>query len=315
MIPIRVQDSRPGFSPVTMGIIIINIVVFAYEVSLGPAVDGFVWQYGLIPHRFVAVFTQTPWNVQEWSTPLLTHMFLHGGWIHILGNMWFLFVFGRCLEKRTGSLSMAVFYLAGGLAAAFFQMFTNIDSTTPMIGASGAVAAVLGGFLVMGPLRPVLVLFLLLFIPIFLELPAVVVLLLWFLEQLFAGALSLTAETGQAATVAWWAHIGGFVSGFIFMRFFFRPETEDRRHPAKDEDWQRMETDPLWRYGTSRAKLFRPGGLSKKATAAKGGTGRASPPISNDEILRDMESLQEGDSIIVYDRWGRPATRYVIRKK
>lgn len=323
MIPIRVQDARPGFSPVTVAIIAINALVFAYEVHLGHFVNDLIWTYGLIPHRLKMDFMEDPWAVHRWGTPLFSHMFLHGGWIHIFGNMWFLFVFGRCMEKRIGSIKMAVFYFAGGLAGALAQVYLNIDSTMPMIGASGAVAAILGGFLVIGPLRPVLVMFLLVFIPIFLKIPAVVVLVLWFLEQLFAGAMSLTIHSGQAASVAWWAHIGGFIAGFVFIRLFLRPDMDDQQLPEKEEEWELLsEEDPYWRYGAGRANLWRPqkNDSSKKSISAdrpldKIGSEDSAGPLSNKDIQKEFDSIEDGDTIIVYDKWGRPVARYLYRKK
>jgi hypothetical protein len=299
MIPIRIQDARPGSTPATLAIIAVNALVFGYELMLGPAVNPFVMRYGLIPYRLVYGLLEAPWAVWRWAPTLVTHMFIHGGWVHILGNMWFLYVFGRCLEKRVGNVKMMAFYLGGGIAAALVQVLSHLGGagggTAPMVGASGAVAAVLGGFLVLGPLRPVLVLVLLIFIPLFIELPAAVVLVLWFFEQLFAGALSLTARTGQAAAVAWWAHVGGFVAGYLLMRFAFRPQLEHRKPPQPKKHWQATQTRPRWRYGTDRARMWR-------------------PHREHFSPSPRPEGYADGDVITVYDKWGRPVARYTVRE-
>jgi len=144
-------------------------------------------------------------------------MFLHGGWLHLIGNMWFLWIFGDNIEDRLGHLRYLVFYLVCGLGAGLAHTLFNLSSAIPTIGASGAVAGVLGGYLLLYPHARVLTL-----LPWFfaLELPAYVVLALWFVIQLFSGTASLGARDASAGGVAWWAHIGGFLLGLALVKLF-----------------------------------------------------------------------------------------------
>ncbi len=286
MIPIRIQDAGPVRAPVTKALIAANVLVFALELSLGPALDAVVWRWGVVPARLVAYWRVAPFRFWEWGPPLVTAMFLHGGWTHILGNMWFLWVFGRCLENRVGSPAMLGLYFAGGILASLFHVFMRPVDAVPMIGASGAVSAVLGAFFVLGPLRPVLVMVPLFFIPLLFEVPAFLVLVLWFFEQLVSGTLSLTAAAGQAAGVAWWAHVGGFVAGTLLVRLLGESQWSE---PA-EEDWEEVEA-PSGPWGLERPWVWLPGRQAPGALPE--------PP-------------QGHQVVTVYDRWGRPVARYVV---
>jgi membrane associated rhomboid family serine protease len=185
-----------------------NVLVFFYELSLGRYLDVFVMQYGAVPLRFI----------REESTigrflPLFTSMFLHGGWLHLGGNMLYLWIFGDNVEDRLGHARFLLFYLACGLAAALAQIYVNPTSTIPMVGASGAVAGVLGAYLVLLPQAQVLALIPIIFFFQLVELPAFLFLLFWFLMQFLNGAASIATTQATTGGVAWWAHIGGFVSG------------------------------------------------------------------------------------------------------
>ncbi len=200
---------------VTWGLILANLVVFLYELSLGAGVDAFIRNYGTIPHEILTgQDVPPPGPFPLWIT-LFTSMFLHGGWLHIIGNMVYLWVFGDDIENILGHIPYLLFYMAMGVFASFTNaIMSGPDATIPSIGASGAIAGVLGAYLIVFPRRKVRVIF-----PAFLffmaRLSAVFVLGFWFLLQFFNGITSLTAGTANASGVAVWAHIGGFIAGML----------------------------------------------------------------------------------------------------
>jgi membrane associated rhomboid family serine protease len=153
-----------------------------------------------------------PAGVWAWLTPL-TCIFLHGGWMHFLGNMWFLYIFGDNVEDRLGHFGYLVFYLAAGVAASLTHLVTGPDSTVPTIGASGAIAGVMGAYFCMYPKATVLAAIPIIFYIEMIVLPAPIFLGLWFFLQFFQGMASITVT--EAAGVAWWAHIGGFAAGYV----------------------------------------------------------------------------------------------------
>ena len=214
MIPLR--DVIPSHTTpvVTILVIALNALVFLYELSLGPrAQAAFMQFFGVVPAAL------------EPAT-LVTSMFLHGGWLHVLGNMLYLWIFGDNVEDRLGHGRFAVFYLMCGLAAALAQTVTSPHSIVPMVGASGAIAGVMGAYFVMFPRSRVLTL-----IPLFIfweviELPAIFFLGFWFLMQLASGVGSLSAATQTAGGIAFWAHVAGFVVGAGSIVFFRRPERQ-----------------------------------------------------------------------------------------
>ena len=187
---------------VTLILILINVLVFVYELSFSRyGLNRFIATYGMVPDRF------------HWSQ-LLTSMFIHGGFMHILGNMWFLWVFGRGVEDLVGHGRFLVFYLACGVAAGLIQMMVNPSSPIPTVGASGAIAGVMGGYLVKFPrARVVTLIFIFIFITT-VDLPAAVLLLYWFAIQFFSGFGSIAdSQAWQGGDVAYFAHIGGFLAG------------------------------------------------------------------------------------------------------
>src|SRR5271165_1711006 len=209
MIPLRALIRRNSFPTVTLALIIINVYVFLYQLVLTPmATEAFVMHYALIPDRIHL-------------SAFVTSMFLHAGWLHIIGNMWFLWVFGSHIEDAIGSGKYLVFYLACGIAAAFTQFVLNIGSPIPTVGASGAIAGVMGAFLLLYPRARIDTL---IFIVIFItriELPAALMLIYWFVIQLFSGLSSfgrMGADQGQG--VAWFAHVGGFLAGAALLALF-----------------------------------------------------------------------------------------------
>ena len=198
-----------------------NILAFLYELQMGPQLlQEFIFKWGLIPAHFL----NAPTNL--WMT-LLTSMFLHGGWFHILSNMWVLYIFGDNVEARMGGIRYLIFYILCGTFAALLQSYILPTSQVPMIGASGAVAGVLGAYLILFPQSRVASLVPVLFIFTIIEIPAAIFLLFWFASQLYSGWFAI--QGGGASGIAWWAHIGGFTFGLI-MVFFFRKRTVYRSY-------------------------------------------------------------------------------------
>ncbi len=210
MIPIRDTIRSRSVPLVTWLIILANVLVFFYELNLSPfRLDRFFQTYALVPS---ALHLNNPLT---WL-PLFTHMWLHAGWFHIISNMWVFFIFGDNVEDRMGSLRFLIFYLMGGLAAGLMQDLLSTDPNVPALGASGAIAAVMGAYFFYFPRARVITLIPIIIIPWFIELPAVIFLGFWFLTQLVPGLLSLSTASGAAAGgVAWWAHVGGFLFGLV----------------------------------------------------------------------------------------------------
>ena len=218
MIPIRDRNPSGTFPFVTVSIIALNILVFLFELSLGQGLDSFLFQFGVVPIK-VYYSTDIPGsNIINTYFPFLSFMFLHGGFVHLIGNMWYLWIFGDNVEDRLGRVKFIIFYLICGIGSAIVHVYFNSQSEVPCVGASGAIAGVLGAYMVTFPRARVLVL-----IPLFIvwqtiELPAIIVLGFWFLIQFFSGTASISSTHGGG--VAWWAHIGGFVLGVILIKLF-----------------------------------------------------------------------------------------------
>lgn len=214
MIPLRDTVRSRRFPLINWMLILANAAAFYYELRMGPsALNGFIDTWGLVPTHFWAA-PQSAWLT------IFSSMFLHGGWFHILSNLWILFIFGDNVEDRMGGGRYLVFYLLSGVAAALTQAFFLSESSVPMVGASGAIAGVLGAYLLLFPRARILSLVPILFIFTLVEIPAVLFLLFWFASQLFSGVLSLSGASGSG--IAWWAHIGGFVFGMMGAFLFAR---------------------------------------------------------------------------------------------
>ena len=213
MIPLRDANPTSRTPIVTLGIIAACVLVFVYQLSLGSgaALERFTVQWGVVPAELVHALRAGRFVSQETAT-LVTSQFLHGGFIHIGGNMLFLWIFGNNVEDRFGRLRFLAFYLVGGIIAALTQVVVDPTSTVPTIGASGAIAATLGAYLVLYPGARVTTAIFLVFFYQLIEVPAVVVLALWFGLQLFDGLASL-GISASAGGVAVFAHIGGFLFG------------------------------------------------------------------------------------------------------
>jgi len=210
--PIGDDQVRGGSKPIFSYLFIaINVLVFFYEASLTPdALNQFILSFGSIPAETM--------NGEDYHT-LLTSMFLHGSWMHLIGNMLFLYVFADNIEQIIGNTNFLVFYLVGGLAAHAGHIFFNVDSTIPTVGASGAISAVLGAYLIMFPASKIKILVVFLFRSF--KVPALLFLGFWIVQQLFSGFAAIGPETAESSGVAWWAHIGGFAFGII-AGFYYR---------------------------------------------------------------------------------------------
>lgn len=214
MLPIRDENPSGTFPIVTLSLIAVNIVVFLYELSLGPAVEGLMGSFGLVPARV--------WRVGSGETgpvgtffPFLTCMFLHGGPWHLLMNMWYLWIFGDNIEDRLGHLRFILFYLGCGVGASAVHVLLGGPSNLPMVGASGAISGVLGAYFICFPGAKVLTLVPIFIIPFFVRIRAFFFLFIWIATQV----LSATVATAETSPVAWWAHIGGFALGFAVALF------------------------------------------------------------------------------------------------
>ena len=219
MIPLR--DTIPSRTApvVTVALIAVNFLVFLHETALGPYLPQFIEHYGLTPYVFVH------WGEQFGSPldparflPLFTSMFWHGGGGHLLGNMLYLWIFGDNVEDRLGHGRFLLFYVGCGLVAALTQIALSPDSTVPTVGASGAIAGVLGAYLISFPRSRVLTLVVVWLV----EIPAIAYLAFWFVLQVLSGVASL-GQAEMAGGVAWWAHIGGFLAGIIGVVLFAPP--------------------------------------------------------------------------------------------
>jgi membrane associated rhomboid family serine protease len=218
MIPIRDTNRSKSYPVVNILLITANVLFYLVEIAQGPLQNQFVYIYGLVPARYsvpeIASYF-TPW---QQVTALFSFMFLHGGFLHLLGNMWSLYIFGDNVEDRLGPVRYLIFYLLCGLVSGLSHLVTNFHSEVPTIGASGAIAGVMGAYLVLCPSSRILTLIPIFFIPYFIEIPAFLFLGLWFLLQFISAA----GSGGQATGVAWWAHIGGFLFGIILLKLFMK---------------------------------------------------------------------------------------------
>lgn len=222
MIPLR--DTQPSHSTpfVTIAIIVINAMVFLHQVSLDSyELNHFIGRYAVVPDRLQ-------------YADLLTSMFLHGGWMHLIGNMWFLWIYGDNVEDVLGHGKYLLFYLLCGVAAALAHALLAPYSRVPTLGASGAIAGVMGAYLVKFPRSRIITL-----VPVFIflttfEIPAAVMLVYWFALQLFSGVGSIGYSNASQGGVAWFAHVGGFLAGIILI---YAIGTRDRFRSRKDLQW------------------------------------------------------------------------------
>lgn len=207
--------TKYGAAYITLGLILLNVLIFLYEVSLGPALDAFIQTYGAVPREILTGVDIAPPGPYPVYLQLLTSMFLHGGWLHLIGNMAYMRVFADDIEDMLGHGSFLVFYLGTGVVASMTHiLLSGAADTIPSVGASGAIAGVLGAYIVLYPQRQVHVL-----VPYATfstaRVSALLLLGFWFVLQFLSGIAALSAETAQSGGVAVWAHIGGFVAGAL----------------------------------------------------------------------------------------------------
>jgi membrane associated rhomboid family serine protease len=240
MFPLR-DDNPTTITPVlTILLIVINVLVFMYQVSLGPKQgEVFVYQFGAIP---AVIFGEKSLPGAIAAVPpylsLFTSMFLHGGIMHLLGNMLYLWIFGNNIEEAMGRVRFILFYVLTGLAASMAHALTNPESVLPSIGASGAISGVLGAYVLLYPRARVLTLVFLGFFIRLMYIPAGFVLGIWFVLQLLSGSMS---DQGSGGGVAFWAHVGGFVAGMLLVGLFKRSQVRFFNppvyHPRMIENW------------------------------------------------------------------------------
>jgi len=234
MIPLRDTTPARNVPVVNNAIIGINVVIFILQLSQGAEWNKLVYIYGLVPARYSIPQISAYFNTFQQVFAFISFMFLHGGFWHLLGNMWSLYIFGDNVEDRLGPLRYLMFYLICGIASGVSHLLLNLYSNLPTIGASGAIAGVMGAYFILHPRSKILTLIPIFFIPYFIEIPAYIFLGLWFALQF----LNAAGSQGQVGGVAWWAHIGGFIFGIVFLKILLalpgaEPPAKVRRATAR----------------------------------------------------------------------------------
>jgi membrane associated rhomboid family serine protease len=224
VIPLRDDIPRVHTPYAVILVILANVAMQMFLGNLHPyAQEQLYYLFGVVPARYLfpdwAAFAGFP---ATGVTPFFTYMFLHGGWWHLIMNMWMLWIFADNIEDVMGPGRFLAFYLLCGLAALALHMFFNMTATTPIIGASGAVAGVMGAYVLLYPRGKVLTFIPIIIIPYFINIPAWLFLGFWFLSQIFSGLFEQMGAPVQG--IAWWAHVGGFVAGMVLVRLFMKPE-------------------------------------------------------------------------------------------
>jgi membrane associated rhomboid family serine protease len=245
MIPIRDTIPSRHYPVVNMLIIIANIFFFMVEMSHDEALNTFIYTYGLVPARYSMPQLAAHFTFSEQMFSFISFMFLHGSFWHLAGNMWFLYIFGGNVEDRLGHLRYLFFYLLCGFSSGLAHVFFNLGSTMPTIGASGAIAGVMGAYFVLYPKARIVTLIPIVFIPYFVELPAAIFLGIWLFIQFISAALTSV----NAGGIAWWAHIGGFIFGALFLKIFLM---------FPGHDMPRVLSDATVRKSTPRLHMARP---------------------------------------------------------
>jgi hypothetical protein len=220
--------------PANTLLIAANVLVFAYEASLGPDSSELVYRYGLIPERVTALVRVGADGDFTAPFTIISSMFLHGSFFHLAGNMLYLFIFGAAVEQNFGAARYLLFYLLAGIGAGIATIWMDPASTLPVVGASGAIAGVLGGYFILYPRARILTILPLVIFVEFIEVPAVVYLFIWFAVQLLEGLRASSAAYASVGGVAWWAHVGGFLFGLALAPLLKRPA--DRR--CKSARWR-----------------------------------------------------------------------------
>ncbi len=216
MIPIHDTLSSKRYPFVNVGLIVANSFFFLVQLGQGGEIGRFIYIYGLVPARYSVPEIAAYFSFGQQIFSFLSFMFLHGGFLHLLGNMWFLYIFGDNVEDHFGPFRYLIFYLLCGLTSGLAHLLLNAYSNVPTIGASGAIAGVMGAYFILYPGARVLTLIPIIFIPYFVEIPAFFFLALWFMLQF----LNATGSQADISGVAWWAHVGGFVFGILLLKGF-----------------------------------------------------------------------------------------------
>ena len=223
MFPLR--DNIPSTKKpiVTYIIIALNTIIYIIQFIMPlEAEEAFVFKFGFVPIVFLRAITENNLHIGVFY-PLITSMFLHGSWMHLISNMWALWLFGDNVEDRLGHGRFILFYLLSGLISMFAHFIFNVHSFVPAIGASGAIAGVMGAYFILFPYSRIITFVPVLFMPLFWRVPASVYLGIWFLLQLFNGLLSSLIGI-RGSGVAWWAHIGGFLGGILLLNLFYKKD-------------------------------------------------------------------------------------------
>lgn len=230
MLPIQDTVAKRYPPTVTWLLILVNAVVFLYQVSLPPPLqESFIRTYALIPARFFGgLAALSPPQALSDYLPFVSNIFLHGGWLHLFLNMWTLWIFAPAVEDRLGSLVFLLFYLVCGVAASLAHALVNAGSNVPALGASGAIAGVIGCYVRLFPFARLVTLVPILFFPVFFEIYAIFYAFFWFITQIIPGLFSLLVPASEGG-IAWWAHIGGFVAGWMLAPTIRRPARSYRR--------------------------------------------------------------------------------------
>ena len=308
MIPIRDALRSKNFPAVNILLIGLNVVAFLWELAQGPDLKEVFYFYGIVPIRYSNPEISVHFTAFEQSLPFLTSLFLHGGFLHIIMNMWFLYIFGDNIEDRLGHIRYLVFYLFCGVAAGLVHLLTNWNSNVPTIGASGAISGVMGAYLLLYPRSKILTLIFIFFFIQFIEIPAFIFLGIWFLLQLLSAGISRANAEG----VAFWAHIGGFVAGLISVKIFdaiprtgltgrLRQHTERQTTPRIQTISAHSPPDEPDTYGTitltrkeaaygARKLINVPQGLKKKSLLV------TIPPGVREGTRVRLKGLGQGDS-------------------
>lgn len=219
---------------VTVGIIAVNAAVFLFQLAAGGDQAGVFFKFGLVPNHYSDLIISRRLSPLDQAYPFLTSMFLHGGFLHLLGNMWILWIFGDNVEDHLGHLRYLMLYIGGGILAGLFHLLTNYHSPVPVVGASGAVAAVMGGYFILYPRARVLTLIPAFFFFPIVELPAFFFLGIWALLQFMSGTTIFISGQSAGGGIAWWAHVGGFAAGMAAIKLIWRkPPVEPGSGPGK----------------------------------------------------------------------------------
>jgi membrane associated rhomboid family serine protease len=225
MIPFRTTAPSAAMPTVTMTLIFVNVAVFLYQIGLTPRAEmAFLYRFALVPAVYANPDLARQAGLDPYNYwPLITNTFMHGGFLHLILNMWTLWLFGIAVEGRLSALRFLLFYLACGAVGSLGHLLFNLSSTVPALGASGAIAGVLGGYARLFPRAKVTLVFPIIIFPLIFSVPAVAYTAVWFALQVYRGTTTLGLGAAVGGGIAWWAHIGGFLAGLILVGVLARP--------------------------------------------------------------------------------------------